>query len=305
MKANFERNSQKPVINALSIDVEGFVESNLQSFQIPDKYIDQSEENREIERNTHALLEILNETDTKGTFFFIGRLARDIPDLVRKVAQADHEIGCHSYLHLRIFDLEKDDFKEKVTAAKKKLEDVSGQRVYGFRAPDFSITKSSAWALDVLKETGFVYDSSIYPFGLHDVYGIKDADSFIHKLPNGLIEFPLSTIELLGKRFPFGGGGYFRLYPITLTKLFLSKLNRQGQSAMFYIHPYEVGPVIPHIPTLSAYRRFRHYYNCKNGYKRFKRMLQAFKFNPAIEVLKDKRILKEYDGNEFEQQERT
>lgn len=174
-----------------------------------------------------------------------------------------------------------------MTAAKKDLEDVSGQPVYGFRAPDFSITNKSLWALDILKEVGFVYDSSIYPFGLHDVYGIKNAGTFIHKLPNGLIEFPMSTTESLGKRIPFGGGGYFRLYPLLITKLFLSKLNKQGSPAMFYIHPYEVGPVIPRISELSFYRKFRHYYHCKNGKARLKKLLKAFKFCPAIDVLRD------------------
>jgi polysaccharide deacetylase family protein (PEP-CTERM system associated) len=286
-----KKSSQELIINAFSIDVEGFVESNVQSFRIPDEYINQSQENREIEYNTNALLEMLDEVGVKATFFFIGRLADDTPGLVKKVAQAGHEIACHSYAHLRIFGINKDEFKEKISTVKRQLEDVSGQRVYGFRAPDFSITESSIWALDVLKETGFVYDSSIYPFGLHDVYGIKHANPSVHTLPNGLIEFPLSTTQIFGRRFPFGGGGYFRLYPLLLTKLFLSKVNERGQPVMFYIHPYEVGPVIPKISGLSTYRRFRHYYNCRNGTKRLKRILQAFKFGPTIEVLKDKGIV--------------
>jgi polysaccharide deacetylase family protein (PEP-CTERM system associated) len=265
--------------------VEGFVESNMQSFHIPQKYIDQTKENREIEQNTDVILEVLDAADVKATFFFIGRFSRDIPGMVKKVAKAGHEIGCHNYLHLRVFDIERKEFKEKLTAAKKNLEDVSGQPVYGFRAPDFSITDKSIWALDVLKELGFVYDSSIYPFGLHDVYGVKNAEPSVHKLPSGLIEFPMSTTCLLGNRIPFGGGGYFRLYPLWLTKIFLSKLNRQGHPAMFYIHPYEVGPVIPKVRELSAYRKFRHYYHCKNGRIRLKKLLQSFKFCPAIDVL--------------------
>ena len=284
-------NLSKSSLNAFTIDVEGFVESNLQSFHIPDKYINQSEENREIEHNTNALLEILEEVNVKATFFFLGRITRDIPRLVRKVTQAGHEIGCHNYLHVRIFGVEKNEFREKLVRAKKELEDVSGQRVYGFRAPDFSITEKSIWSLDVLKEACFVYDSSIYPFGLHDVYGIRDANPSIHKFPNGLIEFPLSTTQIFGRRIPFGGGGYFRLYPLWITKLFLSKLNKQGRPAMFYIHPYEVGPVIPKISELSAYRKFRHYYNCRNGDKRLKKILQVFTFSPAIEVLKEHNLL--------------
>ncbi len=291
MEINFKRNSQSPIINAFSVDVEGFVESNLQSFNIPDKYISQSEENHEIERNTDFLLKILDDEDVKATFFFVGRLAKDIPNIVKETAKAGHEIGCHSYLHLRIFDIEKSEFKQKLATAKKGLEDISDQPVYGFRAPDFSITNKSIWALDILKELGFVYDSSIYPFGLHDVYGIKKAEPSIHTLPNGLIEFPMATVELLGKRIPFGGGGYFRLYPLLLTKVFLSKLNKHSHPAMFYIHPYEVGPVIPQVPGLSAYRKFRHYYHCKDGAKRLKMLLQAFKFASIIDVLKGSGLL--------------
>ena len=287
MAAKSEKTTKKSVMNVFSVDVEGFVESNVQSFSIPDKYIDHPAEDREIQENTEAVLEMLDAAGTRATFFFIGRLARNIPGLVKKVAQAGHEIGCHNYRHLRVFDIERNLFKDKLAEAKKDLEDVAGQPVYGFRAPDFSITKESLWTLDILKELGFLYDSSIYPFGLHDVYGIKDSNPSIHKLPNGLIEFPLTTIELFGKRVPFAGGGYFRLYPLLLTKLLLSKLNKLNRPAMFYIHPYEVGPVIPKVAELSAYRKFRHYYHCKNGHVRLKKLLQTFKFGPAINVLRN------------------
>ena len=294
MSMELDKSSKSCPLNAFSVDVEGFVESNAQSFDIPNKYINQSEENREIEQNTCVLLEILEQTGTKGTFFFVGRIAVDIPNLVRRVAQAGHEIGCHNYLHIRIFDIPQKVFKEKLAAAKKELEDISGKPVYGFRAPDFSITNSSIWALDVIKEVGFVYDSSIYPFGLHDVYGIKDANAFINKFPNGLIEFPLSTVELLGQRIPFGGGGYFRLYPLWLTKHFVADLNKRNIPCMFYIHPYEAGPVIPRISEMSLYRKFRHYYHCKNGNKRVNKLLKAIKFVPAINVLRQMNFFKEY-----------
>jgi polysaccharide deacetylase family protein (PEP-CTERM system associated) len=281
---------KSPIINAFTVDVEGFVESNVQSFHIAEEYLNKTAQNYEIETNTHVLLELFEEMSVKATFFFLGRIAKDIPNIVKETARAGHEISCHSYAHIRIFGIDKNEFKQKLSTAKKRLEDVSGQRVYGFRAPDFSITEKTIWALDILKELGFVYDSSIYPFGLHDVYGIKDAEPSVHILPNGLIEFPLSTIGLLGKRIPFGGGGYFRLYPLLLTKIFLSKLNKQSHPAMFYIHPYEVGPVIPRISPMSYYRRFRHYYHCSNGQVRLRKLLKGFKFGPAIEVLKDKGI---------------
>jgi polysaccharide deacetylase family protein (PEP-CTERM system associated) len=279
------------LLNALSVDVEGFVESNLQSFHIPEKYINQSQENYEIERNIDVLLEILRSHNVKGTFFCVGRIAKEIPDLVKRISAVGHEIGCHNFKHVRVFDTDRKEFKEKLGAAKKDLEDITGQKVCGFRAPDFSITEKSIWALDVLKELGFLYDSSIFPFGFHDIYGIKNAESHVHRLPNGLVEFPLSTIELCGKRIPFGGGGYFRLYPVWLTKFFIKAINNKEFPCMLYIHPYEIGPVIPKIKELSAYRKFRHYYHCRCGAKRFKMLLRTFRFLPIIEILKDRGVL--------------
>ena len=280
------------IMNCLSIDVEGFVESHLDSFHIDEKYIDRNKENYEIEKNVNFLLELLNDLHVRATFFFLGRVARDIPNIVKEISQSGHEIASHSYEHVRI-TISKDEFREKLTASKRNLEDVCGKRVYGFRAPKFSITESSIWAIDILREIGFLYDSSIYPFGFHDIYGIESAEPFIHKLPNGLIEFPLSTIQFFGRRFPFGGGGYFRLYPPSLTKLCISKTNRIGHPCMFYIHPYEVGPIIPMIPEVSLYRKFRHYYNCKNGSRRLKEILRIFQFCPAIEILKHRRLLED------------
>ena len=292
MGISITKTAIKPeIVNALSVDVEGFIEANLQSFYISEKYVDKAREDYEIERNTNFLLELLSDLDIKATFFFLGRIARDIPNIVKEVAQAGHEIACHSYEHLRLFCMNKDEFKEKLTTAKSYLEEVAGKRVYGFRAPDFSMTQASIWALDILRESGILYDSSIYPIGVHDVYGIKGATPFIHKLPNGLIEFPLSTLEIFGRRFPFGGGGYFRLYPLFFTKLCISGSNGSGHPCMFYIHPYEVGPIIPMLSELSWYRKFRHYYNCNNGDGRLKEILRIFKFGPAIEVLKQRNLL--------------
>ena len=273
------------VLNAISVDVEGFIESNLQSFPTAKHYVDKANEDREIEANMDAVLHILNEFDIRATFFFLGRIARDLPHLIKEVAQRGHEIACHSHDHIRIYSMTREEFRQKVNSAKKHLEDVAGKPVYGFRAPDFSITTASLWALDILMESGFHYDSSIYPIGIHDVYGIEGTKPYIHALPNGLIEFPPSTVSCFGKRVPVGGGGYFRLYPTFVTKLCISQMNQLGQPCMFYIHPYEVGPIIPRVGGLSSYRKFRHYHNCGNGSQRLKKILRAFRFGPAFDVL--------------------
>jgi polysaccharide deacetylase family protein (PEP-CTERM system associated) len=277
--------------NCLSIDVESFVEGNLESFPIPSKYVDKAAQDYEIEKNSDVFLEFLDELQIRATFFILGRVARDLPQVVRRVADARNEIACHGDEHLRIFNLQPQQFRESLLSAKKSLEDTSGSRVFGFRAPDFSITQASIWALDVLREAGFVYDSSIYPIDMHDVYGINDAETSIHKLPNGLIEWPLSTMDILGKRLPFGGGGYFRLFPLAFTRRCIRTMNQRGRPCMLYIHPYEVGPIIPRIEELSAYRRFRHYHNCHTGRTRLKKLLRAFKFSTAIQILDKKETI--------------
>jgi len=279
------------IVNCLSFDIEGFIESNSESFHIDEKYLNKAKENYEIENNTNIILDILSELKIKATFFFVGRIATDIPSLIKKVAFAGHEVACHNYEHLRIYNLKREEFKKRLTASKKEIENVAGKRVVGFRAPDFSIVKSSVWALDILKELGFLYDSSIYPIGIHDVYGISNSDRFIHTLPNGLIEFPLATIQFCKKSIPFGGGGYFRLFPLSLTRKFISRINQLSHPCMLYFHPYEVGPIIPNVKGISFYRKFRHYYNCELGNERLKLILQNFKFTSAIEVLQQKNLI--------------
>jgi len=286
---------EKPhrVINCLSVDVEGFLESNVQSFCIGKEHFGASKENAEIERNIDALLELLDDTGVKATFFFVARIARDIPHVVDRVARAGHEVGCHNYEHVRLWDIERGHLAAKLASAKHRLEDTVGDSILGFRAPDFSISGSNLWALDVLRELGFAYDSSIYPIGMHDVYGMADAERFVHKLPNGLIEFPLSTIRIAGKNFPFGGGGYFRLYPLFLTAFCIARINNLGHPCMFYVHPYEVGPVIPAVPGLSWYRRFRHYHNCRHGKARLRRLLAMHRFGSARDILFKMGLLEE------------
>jgi polysaccharide deacetylase family protein (PEP-CTERM system associated) len=274
------------VINAMSVDVEGFIESNWQSFEIPTRYVDSAREDYEVRTNVATLVELLDGLGIRATFFFLGRIGRDLPDVVREVAELGHEIGSHSYDHLRVFGMERSEFKEAASRSRRQLEDAAGVPVRGFRAPDFSIRRSSQWAVDELAAAGYAYDSSFYPISGHDVYGVPDAPHGIHRHPNGLVEFPLATSSLFGRRFPFGGGGYFRLYPLAVTAALLRKRNNGQEPCMVYIHPYEVGPVIPHVVELSAYRRFRHYHGCRHGARRLRRLLAQFRFAPAIDVLR-------------------
>ncbi len=279
------------VANCLSVDVEGFVESNQESVAIPAGFVDERAARVEIERNMRSVLELLDGNGVRATFFFVGTVVRTLPRLVEEVAGLGHEVASHSYEHVRLFGLDPKIFGRELAGAKAELEDLSGKRVHGFRAPEFSITERSLWAVDVLAELGFTYDSSIYPIGVHDVYGMRDADPNIHRFPNGLIEFPLATTEILGRRVPFGGGGYFRLYPVGLTRALIARSNRSDTPCMCFVHPYEIGPVAPRIPGLSAYRRFRHYYHCSKGGPRLGRLLRTFRFVPAVDVLRERGLL--------------
>lgn len=277
--------------NALTVDVESFVDSNLQSFSIPSCYISERQQRLELEKNMETLLNILATERVRATFFIVGSVADLVPKAVTQLSDAGHEVGCHSFVHIRIFDQSRDDFRNGLLSAKHKLEDLAGVNVYGFRAPDFSITARSQWALDILSEAGFSYDSSIYPFAWHDVYGMAEASPWIYRLPNGLVEFPLSTTTVLGRKLPFGGGGYFRLYPVAMTRFLIKRQNKAGHPAMFYIHPYEAGPEIPAIPGLSFVRRFRHYHNCNNGSERLIRLLRSCSFAPAADILRERNYL--------------
>jgi polysaccharide deacetylase family protein (PEP-CTERM system associated) len=281
------------VLNALTIDVEGFVEANLESFSVPESHRDAMVQDAEIEANVQACLEVLAELGTRATFFFLGRIARDLPMLVREVVAAGHEIGCHGDEHRRIFGLTPEEFARGLRDAKVRLEDLTGVTVLGFRAPDFSITRASLWALDILREAGFAYDSSIYPIGGHDVYGIPSARPYLHRMEGGLIEFPMPSVKILGWRLPFGGGGWFRLYPVALTRLLIRNANALGEPCMFYIHPYEVGPRMPEIPGMSPVRRFRHYHNTSPGRARLLAALRGFRFDTAATVLRERGFLKE------------
>lgn len=283
-------------VNLLTFDIEGFVESSLESLAVPEKYQNVANETREIETNTLAILDVLAELKQKGTFFILGRIARDLPGLVKKIASDGHEIGCHSLEHKRLYNFPEADVKEIVTSAKKYLEDVSGKPVRGFRAPDFSITKDNLWTFDLLKEAGYEYDSSVYPTSLHDVYGIDDFPRGPFRFPNGLIEIPMSTAVLGGKNIPFGGGGYLRLYPLSLTKMLFRRLNNENIPGVIYLHPFEIGVAVTRFKEISFRKKFRTYVGIRSIKAKLARLLGDFSFMAAEDYLKTQQIKGIPDG---------
>lgn len=271
--------------NLLTFDIEGFIEASHDSFHVPDKYISEDLEAREIELNTLEILDVLAEVRQRATFFILGRIARDMPSLVRRIAEAGHEIACHSFYHQRLSQFTSSEVEELIRAAKELLEDASGQPVYGFRAPDFSITKDNLYVFDLIQELSYSYDSSVYPTGLHDVYGIDDFPTEPFRLPNGLTEVPLSTIRLAGQNVPFGGGGYLRLYPMAVTKMLFRFKNRRKVPCVLYMHPFEMGKVVPRIKEIGLRRKFRTYVGVRTAKNKLRCLLRSFQFVPIVDYL--------------------
>jgi len=242
-----------------------------------------------VERNTEDLLEIFSEHDVKATFFVLGWIAERYPDLIKKIDAEGHEIASHGYSHQLIYNQTPDIFREETRKSKEILEAITGKKVEGYRAASYSITPKSSWALDILCELDFLYDSSLFPVK-HDRYGMPDANPHPHilKTPNGneIIEFSLTSIDFIGYRIPIAGGGYFRLFPYWLTKvLWDSFLKKEAVPATFYLHPWEIDPGQPSVEGLSFLSKFRHYNNLSLCRNRFERFVKEFAFTTMKEVL--------------------
>ena len=271
--------------NALTVDVEDYFHVAAFARQIDPATWDNFP--LRVERNTRRLLDLFAERDVRATFFVLGWVAERCSDLVRAIAEQGHEVACHGYSHQLIYGQAPAVFREETIRAKACLEDQAQCPVLGYRAASYSITKRSLWALDILAELGFAYDSSIFPVH-HDRYGIPDSPRWPYRIDTdggSLIEFPPSTLAVGGHRLPVAGGGYFRIYPYQLTRFSLSRINRiEGQPFIFYLHPWEVDPEQPRIRA-GWLSRFRHYTNLSRCEERLRRLLGDFRFVPAGEVL--------------------
>jgi polysaccharide deacetylase family protein (PEP-CTERM system associated) len=239
-----------------------------------------------VEDNTRKLVELLAQHDTKATFFVLGWVAERYPDLVKMLAGQGHEIASHGYGHELITGQTPGMFRDDVRRAKGILEDICGKQVYGYRAPSFSITKDTKWAIPVLTEEGYLYDSSIFPV-LHDRYGMPDATPTIHLLHSeaGCIwEVPPSTANILGARLPVAGGGYFRLFPYPMLRPLLKRIEKAGCPLVMYLHPWELDPNQPRMQGTSL-SMFRHYINLHKTEDRLRSLLEDFCFTSIREAL--------------------
>ncbi len=277
--------SLAPVINAMSIDVEEYFHASALERVAP--RADWEGLPSRVVPTTRRLLELFAARGVRATFFVLGWVAERHPALVRDIASAGHEIASHGYWHQIVYSLTPDAFREDVRRSKGVLEAITGHAVTGYRAPSFSITRQSLWALDVLVEEGYRYDASIFPVR-HDRYGIPDAPRHPYVLtrPAGSVrEVPPSTVRVAGQNLAVAGGGYFRLLPYGWTRAGLSWLNRrEGRPAIFYLHPWEVDAQQPRLPVGWS-TRIRHYGNLARTETRLARLLDEFRFAPVADVL--------------------
>lgn len=270
--------------NALTIDVEDYF--HVTAFE---KHVDRADWDNYPSRvvdNTLRILDMADEHGVKATFFVLGWVAERSPGLVKRIQARGHEIACHGYGHGLIYRTGPDEFRDDIRKAKAILEDITGKKVEGYRAPSYSITAASLWALDILVEEGFRYDSSIFPVR-HDIYGMPGAKRFPHEIrtASGLIkEFPISTMEIGGMRLPIAGGGYLRLLPVSLIKYAIDRINeREGKPALLYFHPWEIDTEQPRIKA-GLRSRFRHYTNIHKMADKVKFLLEGVQFGPMREI---------------------
>jgi polysaccharide deacetylase family protein (PEP-CTERM system associated) len=282
------------MLNALTIDVEDYY--HVSGFESIIRFEDWYRYESRVEQNTQRLLDLLDAYRTKATFFVLGWVAERHPYLVRTIQARGHEVASHGYAHRRIYTQTPEEFRRETRRAIRILEDASGQRVFGYRAASYSITEASFWALEILEEEGFAYDSSIFPIH-HDRYGIPAYQRFCHILnahgATKLIEFPISTLRLAGVNLPIAGGGYLRLFPYSFIRWGLRRINaKERQPVLVYLHPWEIDPEQPRVQA-DALSRFRQYVNLEKVEGRLIRLLQDFRFGTMAEVLRDQGFLRD------------
>ena len=277
-------NIAAPGTNALTVDVEDYFQ--VEAFF---KLIDRTDWDRRqcrVERNVDRILELFDETGARGTFFTLGWVAERYPALVRRIVAAGHELASHGAAHYRADSQTRAEFLSDIGQAKKTLEDVGGVPVKGYRAASFSISQRNLWAHRALEEAGYRYSSSIYPIR-HDLYGIPKAPRFAFYPFAGcdFLEIPVTSVQRLGRNWPCGGGGYFRLLPYWLSvRNMKSVAQREKQPCMFYFHPWEIDPDQPRIPGASLKTKLRHYTNLNKMQERLKRLLREFHWSRVDEI---------------------
>lgn len=259
-------------LSAMTIDVEDYYHVHAFKDAIP-----RSEwagmESR-VEANTHRVLDLFEQTNSKATFFTLGCVAADHPEIVKRIVADGHELASHGWDHWAVFDQDRDTFLADVIKAKRTLEDIGGVAVKGYRAASFSIDDRSPWAYDALAEAGYLYSSSSHPIA-HDAYGDPDADRAPHVTGSGVLEIPVVTARIGKRRVPAGGGGFFRLLPLGWFTRAHKQAIAEGLTPNFYLHPWEIDPSQPRIKAAPLKSRFRHYVGLSRCESKLKQLLRG------------------------------
>jgi polysaccharide deacetylase family protein (PEP-CTERM system associated) len=268
--------------NALTCDVEDWFQVSAFEHLVPKA--SWRERECRIPRNVDRVLELYEQTNVRGTFFTLGWVAKHFPEVVRRIAAAGHEVASHGMQHVRVRDQSPEEFCADIVQAKNLLEDVTGQRVRGYRAASWSLDRGTPWAHRVMTEAGYEYSSSIYPI-LHDHYGAPDAPTApFYVKPSGILEIPASTSRVFGRNMPASGGGYFRLLPYALSRGLMRRIAGTGFPAVFYFHPWELDAQQPRMGGISLKTRFRHYLNLGRFEARLVRLLREMKWGRMDEI---------------------
>lgn len=265
-------------VNGLSVDVEDWFQVG--AFEgVIDRDSWDSLTDR-VERNCHLILDMFAEADVTATFFTLGWVAQRHPALMQRIVAEGHEVASHGWDHARVHTLDKASFSADLERSRKTIEDAAGVRITGYRAPSFSIDSRTPWAYMALAEQGFTYSSSVAPI-VHDHYGWREAPRFAFKpLPwSDLIEIPVTTAELGGRRLAAGGGGFFRVLPYAFSRWAIRQVNRRDcRPAVFYFHPWEIDPQQPRVANAPMRSRLRHYTNLNVMAEKLKQLVHEFEW---------------------------
>jgi len=290
----------RKTLHAMTIDVEDYFHVAALSNVVRPSQWDQQPSR--VVNNTHKILQLFEEKKIRGTFFVLGWVAERYPELVKEISALGHEVASHGYSHQLIYSQTPELFRAETHRSKQILEDLSQAPILGYRAASYSITKKSLWALDILTELGFTWDSSIFPV-YHDNYGIPDTpnEPYQIKTRNGLMltEFPLTAAKFAGLNIPAAGGGYFRQFPYPLFKLLFQRASQGNRvPKIFYLHPWEVDPDQPRFNEASWFSRFRHYTNLHRCEARLNRLIDDFEFGTLSDSLQSFKPTETYTNME-------
>ncbi len=274
------------IVNAMTVDVEDYFQ--VEAFRTSVGKERWDEYPVRVEDSTRRILDLFDRYEVKGTFFTLGWVAAKCPSLVEEIARRGHEVGCHSYWHRMVYTLTPDEFRQDTADATRALEDVVGQPIRSYRAPCYSVTPKSTWALEILAELGYEIDSSVFPVK-HDMYGFDGFPRFAvtARLPSGgsIVEVPMSTVRHFGMNFPGAGGGYLRIFPSFYSRHALRRVNEtERQPGVVYLHPWEVDPEQPRLPG-GLKSRLRHYTGLRSMERKLEGLLKTFRFAPLSEIV--------------------